>query len=380
MMIRLLFIALIAALLPMRTQAQDTIPQNREQIKLSFAPVVKKVAPAVVNIYTKRQVAVRYNPFSGDPFFSQFFDERMFGGHMRQRIEKSLGSGVIVKENGVIITNAHVIKDAQEITVVLRDGQEYEATLALQDDASDLAVLRLKNVKTPLPYVTLKPSESLEVGDLVLAIGNPFGVGQTVTSGIVSAQGRSALNVNDFNFFIQTDAAINPGNSGGALVSLDGEVVGINSAIYSRDGGSLGIGFAIPSEMVATIIAAEKNGQNGTAGITRPWLGIEAQTMTADIAESLGLNHPQGVLIANLHNASPLKTAGIQKGDIITAMNGKPLQNPQEMRFRIATVALGQTADITVYAAQHKKRSRSKPSPRLTRQPVMKHVYQDSIR
>lgn len=227
MLIRLLSAVLVLiAALPARAE----VPQNRAQMQLSFAPVVKQVSPAVVNIYTKRVVTRSYSPFANDPFFSQFFGSSMLGQHMRKQVENSLGSGVIVESAGLAITNAHVIKGAQEIKVVLQDGREFDAELALEDDASDLALLRIAAKGEDLPAVTLKPSETLEVGDLVLAIGNPFGVGQTVTSGIVSAKARSSLNINDFNFFIQTDAAINPGNSGGALVALDGSVVGINSA------------------------------------------------------------------------------------------------------------------------------------------------------
>lgn len=347
---KILFSALILSLTPLTASAQEQIPASREQIRLSFAPIVKSVAPAVVNIYTKRKVNVRARlPFFNDPFFSMFMGQQTLGP-LREHVENALGSGVIVGAGGLVITNAHVIKDADEITIVLSDGREFEATLALQDDASDLALLKLKDAKN-LPTVTLSPSESLQVGDLVLAIGNPFGVGQTVTSGIVSAQGRSSLNINDFNFFIQTDAAINPGNSGGALVDLDGKVVGINTAIYSRNGGSMGLGFAIPSEMVASIISAAQQGQSGTAGIARPWLGVSAQALNAEIAESLGLTTPRGVLVATLHEASPLKRAGIRSGDVITAMNGKTLRDPAEMKFRMATIPLGQNATIDVLRA-----------------------------
>lgn len=329
-------------------QAQTrTVPESEAQIQLSFAPVVKKAAPAIVNIYTKRTVSKRaFNPFARDPFFAPFFREDMFGGRMKKQIESALGSGVIVEENGLIVTNSHVIEGADEITVVLNDGREFEATLALADAASDLALLRVE--ANGLPYVELKPSETLEVGDLVLAIGNPFGVGQTVTSGIVSAQGRSSLNISDFNFFIQTDAAINPGNSGGALVTLDGGLVGINTAIYSRDGGSLGIGFAIPSEMVASVIAAEKAGQSGDKGIIRPWLGVTSQNVTQDIAASLGLERPQGALINELHPASPLNDAGVKVGDVILSLNDRIIRDSSEMKFRMANVPLGEEAAVTI--------------------------------
>ncbi|MEZ5814777.1 MAG: Do family serine endopeptidase [Alphaproteobacteria bacterium] len=349
MIIRSLCLLLVFCAGPALAQ-ERTLPQTQNQIQLSFAPLVKKTAPAVVNIYTKRTVSERVShPFANDPFFSQFFGGTPFGGRMRQHMESALGSGVILEADGLIVTNAHVVRGADEITVVLADGREFEARLSLADKASDLAILRINDTGgEKLPYVTLKPSETLEVGDLVLAIGNPFGVGQTVTSGIVSAQGRSSLNINDFNFFIQTDAAINPGNSGGALVALDGGVVGINTAIYSRDGGSLGIGFAIPAEMVASVVAAEKAGQGGSAGITRPWLGVSAQEVTADIAASLGLNKPRGSLIKALHPASPLKKGGVKVGDVILSLNDKEIRDSAEMKFRLATVPLGDESKITL--------------------------------
>lgn len=347
---RVIFVLLVLCLHPLSTPAQvqtRTVPESETQIQLSFAPVVKKTAPAVVNIYTKRTVSQRaVNPFMNDPFFAPFFRQDRFGGRMRRQVESSLGSGVIVEADGLIVTNAHVIDEADEITVVLNDGREFEAELAIADPASDLALLRIQ--AEGLPYVELKPSETLGVGDLVLAIGNPFGVGQTVTSGIVSAQGRSSLNISDFNFFIQTDAAINPGNSGGALVALDGGVVGINSAIYSRDGGSLGIGFAIPSEMVASVIAAEKAGHSGTKGVVRPWLGVTSQNVTQDIAASLGLDTPQGALINDLHPASPLKAAGAKVGDVILSLNGRIIRDSSEMKFRMANVPLGEDANVTI--------------------------------
>ncbi len=332
---------------------ERALPESKAQMQLSFSPVVKKTAPAVVNIYTKRTVSkLMQHPFAADPMFAPFFRNNLFGGQMRKQVESALGSGVIVAPDGLVVTNAHVVRDATEISVVLDNGREYPATLSLKDDASDLALLRVDTGGEDLPYVTLKSSETLEVGDLVLAIGNPFGVGQTVTSGIISAQGRSSLNINDFNFFIQTDAAINPGNSGGALVALDGKVVGINTAIYSRDGGSLGIGFAIPAEMVKSIIAAEKSGQTiettGGHDILRPWLGVSSQNVSSDIAQSLGLEKPQGALITALHDKSPLKKVGVKIGDLIYAVNEKPVLNSQEVKFRMATVALGKQAKFDI--------------------------------
>lgn len=330
-------------------------------MQLSFAAVVKQVAPAVVNIYSKRRtVRAVGHPFMNDPFFQRFFGGHGFGGLGREQVESTLGSGLIVDHEGLVVTNAHVIRGAEEITVVLADDREYPAELLLSDEASDLALLKMDAAGHSLPVATLRPSESLEVGDLVLAIGNPFGVGQTVTSGIVSAQGRSSLNINDFNFFIQTDAAINPGNSGGPLVALDGGVVGINTAIFTRDGGSQGIGFAIPAEMVASVVAAAKSeggiAANGT--IVRPWLGVQAQAVTADIADSLGLEKPAGVLIAGLHEASPLLKAGAKVGDVVISVDGREVKDPAEMRFRLATVALGQETKMTLLSGDAQKEVR----------------------
>lgn len=324
---------------------ERVVPQSEQQVSLSYAPVVKEVSPAVVNIYTKRVVKQRVSPFMADPMFEKFFGDMGMRGLTRDRVESSLGSGVIIEGNGLIVTNAHVVKDAQEIMAVLSDRREFEAKISLLDEKSDIAILRIDTKGELLPHASLKPSEQMQVGDIVIAIGNPFGVGQTVTSGIVSALARSTLNISDFNFFIQTDAAINPGNSGGPLVAMDGGVVGINSAIYSRDGGSLGIGFAIPSEMVATVIAAEKAGGKT---ITRTWLGISGQPVTADIADSLNLNRPTGVLISDIHPESPLKKEGMDVGDVVTAINGKEVHDPAEMKFRLATLPLGEEATLDV--------------------------------
>lgn len=346
-LVPLFFVVFIA--LPALAQEPSTIPASSDQIRLSFAPVVKKVSPAVVNIYAQKEVVSRArHPFLDDPFFAPFFGSPQFGGRMRRHVENSLGSGVIIQADGLVVTNAHVIESASDITVNLSDGREFDAEIALIDGPSDLALLRIDPGREALPFAPLRPSESLEVGDLVLAIGNPFGVGQTVTSGIVSALARSAMNINDFNFFIQTDAAINPGNSGGPLVSLDGGVIGINTAIFSRDGGSLGIGFAIPSEMVATVIAAEQGGRMGEEGVVRPWLGLSAQNVTSDIADSLGLDRVGGVLIADLHPASPLRGAGLTQGDVILEINGRVIRDAAEMKFRMATVPIGDNATFTV--------------------------------
>ncbi len=346
-----LIFLLICMVVTASAAAQErTLPQSREQITLSFSPLVKQVAPAVVSISSSKVVTARsYHPFLDDPFFAPFFGREFYGGGLnRRRVENALGSGVIVRPDGLTVTNAHVISGADEVTVQLSDGRELPADILLVDEPSDLALLRIRGEEERFPFAEIRPSDSLEVGDLVLAIGNPFGVGQTVTSGIVSARARPNLNINDYNFFIQTDAAINPGNSGGPLVAMDGRVVGINSAIYSRDGGSLGIGFAVPSEMVAVILAAEKSGQSGEKGIVRAWLGITAQELTTDIADSLGLSRPSGVLIAELHKESPARKAGIKAGDVVTHIDGREVRNAAEMKFRWAMVPIGEESEFTV--------------------------------
>jgi Do/DeqQ family serine protease len=324
---------------------QRATPESRQQITLSFAPLVKQTAPAVVNIYTRRVVQQRVSPLFDDPFFQRFFGQSSPLGMPRERVERSLGSGVIVAQDGLIVTNDHVVKDSDQITVVLTDRREFEARLVSTDSKTDLAILRITPTDSEkLPFLALHDSDDLEVGDLVLAIGNPFGVGQTVTSGIVSALARTAVGVSDFNFFIQTDAAINPGNSGGALVSMDGRLVGINSAIYSRSGGSLGIGFAIPSNMVRTVVDAVAGGGK----LVRPWLGVDGQTVTADIASSLGLSRPAGVLVNAVDPKSTAAGGGLKVGDVITAINERQVDDPEALKFRVATMPVGARAALTV--------------------------------
>ena len=340
-------VLLVVFALALPAAAQSVrVPQSRAEMQLSFAPLVRKAAPAVVNVYTRRVVQTqRISPLFNDPFFRRFFgDQFVPGGGTRSRVQNSLGSGVIVQADGLIVTNHHVIDKADEITVVLHDRREFDAEVVLSDEKTDLAVLRIRSGRERLPFLELRDSDSLEVGDLVLAIGNPFGVGQTVTSGIVSALARTANGINDFGFFIQTDAAINPGNSGGALVGLDGRLAGINTAIYSRSGGSSGIGFAIPSNMVAAVVAsAISDGK-----VIRPWLGATGQTVDADIARSLDLRIPSGVLVNSVHRGGPADRAGLTVGDVIVAVNGKEVPDVNALRFRIATLKTGGTAKIEV--------------------------------
>ena len=338
--------ALLAAVTAAPAAAQSrVVPEQRSDIQLSFAPLVKKTAPAVVNIFTKRTVRAAQSPLMNDPFFRRFFGDQFPGGTPRS-VQSALGSGVLVDSSGVIITNNHVVQGADQITVVLNDRREFEATILRTDDRTDLAVLRIDPGAEKLPFLELRDSDELEVGDLVLAIGNPFGVGQTVTSGIVSAVARTMVGIADYRFFIQTDAAINPGNSGGALVSMDGRLVGVNTAIYSRDGGgSVGIGFAIPSNMVQTVIAAA--GAKGK--LVRPWLGAAGQTVTAELAASLGLPRPFGVLVNDVYPGSPAERAGIRRGDVIAGVEGREISDEEALRFRIATHAVGSSAALTVW-------------------------------
>jgi Do/DeqQ family serine protease len=342
-----LFALLLSLLVSLPFAAADaqtrTVPSSRELIHLSFAPIVKKAAPAVVNVYSRRVVQTR-SPFFDDPIFRRFFGNRSPFGLPRERVQQSLGSGVIVDANGLIVTNRHVIEGAQEITVVLNDRREFAAKVVISDPHADLAVLRIDTHGEKLPVLELDDSDTLEVGDLVLAIGNPFGVGQTVTSGIVSALARTGIG-SDVSSFIQTDAAINPGNSGGALVDMEGKLVGINTAIFSQSGGSVGIGFAIPTELVRTVLQAARTG----APVRRPWLGATGQDVTPEIAASLRLPHPGGVLIKSVAPHSPASTAGMRTGDVILAVGGHDLFDPDELRYRIATLPLGKPIDVAIW-------------------------------
>ena len=320
--------------------AETAVPESTGQIALSFAPVVKQAAPAVVNIYATRIVQERQSPFADDPFFRQFFEAL---GPAQPRLQNSLGSGVIVTAEGIVVSNYHVVGQATEIRVVLNDRREFAADVILGDQESDLAVLRLRGAEG-LPSLPLRNSDEVEVGDLVLAIGNPFGVGQTVSSGIVSGVARSALQVGDGRgYFIQTDAAINPGNSGGALVDTEGRLVGINTAILTQGGGSNGIGFAIPANLVASVVA---QAEAGAARFARPWAGVTGQAMDAALAESLGLERPDGVLVSGLHPQSPFAAAGLQPGDVILSLGGAPTNTPQEVMFRLSALGVGTEAEI----------------------------------
>ncbi len=330
--------ALSALLASASAGAQERVaPSSSAELQLSFAPVVKRVAPAVVNVYAARVVENR-NPFMNDPFFRQFF-----GAVPREQVQRSLGSGVIIDPAGLVVTNYHVIEGASEVKVALADKRELDAEVVLKDEHSDLAVMRLKGASERFPALEFGNSDELQVGDVVLALGDPFGVGQTVTHGIVSAVARTQVGISDYQFFIQTDAAINPGNSGGALVDLKGRLVGINTAIYSRSGGSQGIGFAIPANMVRVVVASAKG---GSAAVKRPWLGAKLQDVTPEIAESLGLKRPSGALVASLAAGSPAARAGIKTGDLIVSIDGTIVDDPNAFDYRFATKPLGGSAQI----------------------------------
>jgi Do/DeqQ family serine protease len=346
-MIRPLFCAIVAAALCLAPALAQTAPKTREAIRLSFAPIVKQAAPAVVNVFSRRVVRTNASPFADDPFFRRFFGDRSPFGLPQERVQNSLGSGVIVDPDGLIVTNHHVIQEAQEITVVLSDRREFEARVLRSDERTDLAVLKVDPKGERLPTLPIGDSDALQVGDLVLAIGNPFGVGQTVTSGIVSGLARTAIGVSDFRSFIQTDAAINPGNSGGALVDVDGKLVGINTAIYSRSGGSVGLGFAIPTSMVRAVVEGSQSGKP----IARAWLGASGQPVTAEIAQAAGLDRPRGVLVKEVSADSPAAQAGVRAGDVIVAISGHEVDDPEDLRFRVATLPAGAPVPLTLWRA-----------------------------
>jgi Do/DeqQ family serine protease len=344
------------------------VPVSQGEILLSFAPVVKKAQPAVVNVYASRTERRPRNPLFDDPVFRHFFGD---GGQGRPGgpTARSLGSGVLVDPSGLVVTNHHVIEGMTDVKVALADKREFDAEIVLRDQRTDLVVLRLKGGGN-FPVMELGDSDALEVGDIVLAIGDPFGVGQTVTQGIISALARTQVGISDYGFFIQTDAAINPGNSGGALVDMQAKLVGINSAIFSQTGSSIGIGFAIPVNMVKIVISAAKSG--GRA-VRRPWLGASLQIVSRDIADSLGLDRPAGALVADLSPSGPAAAAGVQRGDLIAAIDGQSVEDPEGLGYRLATKPLGGTAELTLNRGGKKITATIKlmPAPEIPpREPV----------
>ncbi|MEE8388181.1 MAG: Do family serine endopeptidase [Acidiferrobacterales bacterium] len=310
---------------------------------VSYAQAVKRAAPAVVKISTARVVTIKPHPFFDDPVFRQFFG----GGNdlirPRKHVQTGLGSGVIISDKGYLLTNHHVIKDADKIQVALRDGRTAAAKIIGTDPDTDLAVLKIE--LDQLPVITLADSDALHIGDVALAIGNPYGVGQTVTMGIISATGRTKLGINTFENFIQTDAAINPGNSGGALVDANGNLIGINTAIYSRSGGSQGIGFAIPSNLARNVL--EEILKYGRP--RRGWLGVEAHAVTASIAKAIELPKPGGVIIAGVMRNGPAHKAGIEPGDVVLEINGKKITDPHEALTAISRHKPGSKLKLKIF-------------------------------
>ncbi|MEM7639933.1 MAG: Do family serine endopeptidase [Pseudomonadota bacterium] len=313
---------------------EKVVPETQADIELSYAPLVKQVSPAVVNVYTTKTVQ------RGVSVQEMMFGRR-FGGPQTQ---SSLGSGVILGEDGIIVTNNHVIEGADEIIIVLADRREYPAELILADERTDLAVLRVDADGSTLPTLGYADTRGVEVGDLVLAVGNPFGVGQTVTTGIISATARTDVGVSDYAFFLQTDAAVNPGNSGGALVNTRGDLVGVNTAIFSRSGGSNGIGFAIPSEMVKRVVDAAVN--EGT--IVRPWLGLKGQSVTFDIAKAQGLDRPLGVIVSEVYEDGPADLAGLRRGDLVLTIDDREVFDERGLKFLAATKSPGEDVALNV--------------------------------
>jgi Do/DeqQ family serine protease len=324
---------------------QLSTPRDMRQVQLTFAPVVRRVAPAVVNVYARTVVQAPTNPFFNDPFFQRFFN---LNPQQQKRVQQSLGSGVIVRADGLILTNNHVVQGGQDIVVALSDKREFKAKVQLSDPRTDLAVLKIDTKGERLPIVEFGNSDALSVGDVVLAIGDPFGVGQTVTMGIVSALARANSDASNYQFFIQTDAAINPGNSGGALVTTDGKLAGINTAIVSPSGGNVGIGFAIPANLARRVVEGASTG-----GVRFPWIGADGQPVTAEIAGAMKLPRPQGVLLKTIYPGSPAAQGGLKTGDVIVSVEGADIDDMQSLNYRIATRKPGDTVHAKVLSDGH---------------------------
>jgi Do/DeqQ family serine protease len=338
-------IALMAFLLFAPASAAEEIasrPSANDGVPRSFAALVEKSAPAVVNIYARKIIRSRSQSLDSSAFWRLFRDTLLFG-YGRERIENSLGSGVIVRVDGIIVTNHHVVEAAEGVLAALADGRVFEAEILLSDKRTDIAVLRVETRGEALPYLEFGDSDLLRVGDQVLVIGNPFGLGQTVTSGIVSALARTSVGITDFRFFIQTDAAINPGNSGGAQIDLDGKLIGISTAIYSTSGGSQGLGFAIPANMARMVAEAAVQRRP----LVRPWIGLSGRRVPAQIATALGLP-TKGVLVTDLYKDGPAAVAGIAPGDIVLSVDGLPVDEPQVLRYRIATRLVDSTVRLSL--------------------------------
>ncbi|MCP4933961.1 MAG: Do family serine endopeptidase [bacterium] len=333
---------------PRQSNAKDWgLPTNQAAIKYSFAPIVKQALPAVVNVYVRHRTRrnKRRSRLSRDPFFRRFFGDSF--GVPKERIESSLGSGVIIDASGIVVTNYHVIEGAtdNEIKIAMANRKEYRADIILKDKKTDLAVVKIRADGEKFPFLSIANSDDLEVGDLVLAMGNPFGVGQTVTSGIVSALARTGIGGGDAQYFIQTDAAINPGNSGGALVDMNGDLIGINTVIFSKSGGSLGIGFAIPSNMVSLVVNSARSGRS----VQRPWFGANVKKVTPAISEGLDLPKPTGVYINSLGDESPARDAGLRVGDVILSVNSHAITDAKSFRYQFSIKGTGGRANLKIW-------------------------------
>jgi len=326
--------------MPVPAMTAREAPGGMRDVQLTFAPIVKRVAPAVVNVYSRTVIRAPINPFFSDPFFQRFFG---LNPQQQQRVQQSLGSGVIVRPDGLILTNNHVVQGGQDIVVALSDKREFKAKVVVTDPRTDLAVLKIDTKGEKLPTVEFGNSDTLQVGDLVLAIGDPFGVGQTVTMGIVSALARANSDASNYQFFIQTDAAINPGNSGGALVTSDGKLAGINTAIVSPSGGNVGIGFAIPANLARRVVEGASSG-----GVRFPWIGADGQSVTAALAPALKLSRPEGVLLRNIYPGGPAANAGLHTGDVVLEIDGADVDDLQSLNYRIATHRPGDAAKLKV--------------------------------
>jgi serine protease DegQ len=333
------------AAVTIREVANEVAQSGGARQAASYADAASKSQPSVVNIFTSKEVRSQRNPLMDDPLFRRFFGDRFPTDNRPQRVS-NLGSGVIVSEDGFILTNHHVVESADEIQVALSDGLILDAKVVGTDPETDLAVLKVKRDK--MPAITFAKSDMQRVGDVVLAIGNPFGVGQTVTMGIISALGRSHLGINTFENYIQTDAAINPGNSGGALVDVAGNLVGVNTAIFSRSGGNLGIGFAIPISIVRQVM--REIIVHGA--VTRGWVGIEVQEITPEIAESFGLKSTNGALIAGVLRNGPADRAGIRPGDVLIAVGGKPVKDSSSLLNLIAALPPDEVVPLSLMRTQ----------------------------
>ena len=346
------YFALILALVAAPLAAQQ-VPQSAAEVQLSFVPVVQQAAPAVVNIYAKVVREVRSTPLQADPFFERFFRDPLTDP--KPRVQNSLGSGVILSADGIVVSNYHVVGMATDIRVVLNDRREFSARVLLGDEESDLAILKI-DAPDALPFLPLRASDSVEVGELALAIGNPFGVGQTVSSGIISGLARSGGSGGQgHGYFIQTDAPINPGNSGGALVDMAGRLIGVNTSILTRSGGSNGIGFAIPADLVAAFVMQSDQGHKGFG---RPWAGISGQPLDTDMAATLGFDRSGGIIISGLHPASPFLDAGLEVGDVILTVGGREVNTPSEMIYRMSIAGLGAQAEVVFSRQGAERRTR----------------------